>query len=88
MLQIKMFFDNLRDAGLVLFLGEGNFSFSASVLKRSQEQNMSNIYTTCYEKEIELNVDEVSLNMGRIVINEKHRKTYMKKQYQKLKNQT
>ena len=69
-----MFFDNLRDAGLVLFLGEGNFSFSANVLRRSQEQNMSKIYATCYEKEIELNVDEASLNMERMVINEKHRK--------------
>ena len=74
MLQIKMFFENLHDAGLVLFLGEGNFSFSASVLKRSQEQNMSNIYVTCYEKEMELNVDEASQNMERIVIDEKHRK--------------
>ena len=69
-----MFFDNLRDAGLVLFLGEGNFSFSASVLRRSQEKNVSNIYTTCYEKENELNVDEASLKMERMVINEKHRK--------------
>jgi hypothetical protein len=69
-----MFFENLNDAGLVLFLGEGNFSFSASVLRRSQEQNMSNIYATCYEKELELNVDEASLKMERIMINEKHRK--------------
>jgi hypothetical protein len=69
-----MFFDNLRDAGLVLFLGEGNFSFSASVLRRSQEKNMSNIYATCYEKELELNVDQASLKMERMVINEKHRK--------------
>jgi hypothetical protein len=71
-LQYKMFFDNLSDAGLVLFLGEGNFSFSASVLRRSQEQNMSNIYATCYEKELELNVDEASLNMETMMINEKH----------------
>jgi len=69
-----MFLDNLSDAGLVLFLGEGNFSFSASVLRRSQEQNMSNVYATCYEKEIDLNVDEASQKMERVVINEKHRK--------------
>ena len=64
----------MSDAGLVLFLGEGNFSFSASVLRRSQKQNMSNIYVTCYEKEIEYNVDEASLNMEKIVIDEKNRK--------------
>ena len=82
-----MFFDNLRDAGLVLFLGKGNFSFSANVLRRSQEQNMSKIYATCYEKEIELNVDEASLNMERMVIMRNTERNYMKKQYQKMKNQ-
>ena len=44
------------------------------MLRRSQEQNISNIYLTCYEQEIELNVEEASLNMERIMIDEKHRK--------------
>jgi len=33
-----------------LFLGEGNFSFSASVVGRSEEQ-LDNVYVSCYEKE-------------------------------------
>eukprot|EP00092_Neocalanus_flemingeri_P020910 GFUD01022653.1.p1 GENE.GFUD01022653.1~~GFUD01022653.1.p1 ORF type:complete len:361 (+),score=81.69 GFUD01022653.1:37-1119(+) len=45
-----MFFENLGK-GLILFLGEGNFSFSASAVNRSTEDELPNIYVSCYEKE-------------------------------------
>ena len=53
-----MFFENLSE-GSILFLGEGNFSFSSSVVKRiSEERELANIYVSCYEKEDGNDVDE------------------------------
>jgi len=51
-----MFYDKIGLDGLVLFLGEGNFSFSASVVnKTNSEGNTSNIYASCFEKQIDIN---------------------------------
>jgi len=47
-----MFFENLEEKENVLFLGEGNFSFSASMVKKcDKKQDFSNIYASCFEKE-------------------------------------
>ena len=55
-----MFYDDLEKENLVLFLGEGNFSFSANVVKKLNCQNLSNIYTSCFEKQDI--IDEVKLS--------------------------
>lgn len=70
-----MFFENLDEKGRILFLGEGNFSFSASVVRKTaRNQNLSNIVVSCYEKERSLEGDETRDTFEKIAAQQNRKK--------------
>ena len=68
-----MFFENLDEKDNVLFLGEGNFSFSASLVKKcKRKQDFINIYASCFEKESTLLAGEtIDQTLKNLMIHQK-----------------